>query len=68
MRDIEEIGKAVDKIYKDMYIGDGKENPSITTRLFDAERTISDIKTLKVLLYGAILTGIAEIIFTHIKM
>jgi len=54
-------------MYEDMYEGRGKENPPITTRLFDIEKTLSDFRALKFLLWATIITGIGDIIFTHVK-
>ena len=56
-----------DKMYQDMYEGNGKDNPPIVTRLFDVERTITDLRRLKWYLVAAIVTGLGDIIFAHIK-
>ena len=66
-RDVEEMGKALDVIYRDMYLGNGPKNPSITTRLFDIERILKDFTAIKWLLIAAIITGVANIVFSHIK-
>jgi hypothetical protein len=59
--------RRINKMYEDMYEGRGKENPPITTRLLDIEKTLSDFRALKFLLWAAIITGIGDIIFTHVK-
>ena len=55
-----------DKVYVDMYVGNGKESPSITTRLSMAEDQIERIsKNLNKALWlvgGTLLGLIAEII------
>lgn len=68
MPDLQEIANAVNKMYRDLYQGEGRENPSITTRLYDLEQTIKDFRIVKWLLVGAIVTGAADMIFSHIKL
>lgn len=62
-----EVLKRIGKLEEDMYLGRGKENPSITTRLSLIEDTLSSLKTVKWLLAGAIITAIFNIVSSHVK-
>jgi hypothetical protein len=44
-RDIEQMGVALDKLYQDVYVGDGKQNPPITTRLYNVEEVTDSIRS-----------------------
>lgn len=66
-----ELKRRVTKLYEDMYEGDGKENPSMTTRMDAVERatlTISGNLTWVVrLMIGLLITGIIDVVkhFIH---
>jgi hypothetical protein len=55
------------KVYCDMYEGDGKENPPVTTRLDRVERTIASVNRLTWSLIGLALAEIANIVSQHLK-
>lgn len=57
----------VEKLYEDMYTGNGKENPSVTTRLDRLEQIVDDIKKLKWWLITAIGGLILNIVSSHVK-
>jgi hypothetical protein len=59
--------RQVAKLYYDMYEGDGKENPSVTTRLDRVERTIASVNRLTWSLIGLALAEIANIVSQHLK-
>lgn len=59
--------RKLEKIYIDMYEGDGKENPPIVTRLDRVERATLAINRLSWLCAAAILTAVGDIIVTHFK-
>ena len=55
------------KVYCDMYEGDGKSNPPVTTRLDRIERTIASVNRLTWSLIGLALAEIANIVSQHLK-
>jgi hypothetical protein len=61
----------IHKVEVDVYFGEGKDNPPITTRLASLEDfmrdTIEDRKQIKWALYGAISLLIANLIMSHVK-
>lgn len=61
----------IEKMYEDMYVGGGKNDPSITTRLDRVEQVIevmlSNSRQERLALYATILAIILNIIATHIK-
>ena len=61
----------VDRLYLDMYFGEGKENPSIITRLDRVEQWMESMTTnsnqIKWALYGAIILMLVNMVVTHIK-
>lgn len=57
----------VDKMFTDLYVGDGKENPSLTTRVDRLEQILVTLSTWKWLLIACILTMIGDIVSSHIK-
>ncbi len=44
MRDIDQMGVQLDKLYTDVYVGEGKSNPPITTRLYNVEEITDSIR------------------------
>jgi len=34
----------IDKLYTDVYVGDGQNNPSVTTRLFSLEENLESLQ------------------------
>lgn len=57
----------IQRMYEDMYIGHGKLDPPVTTRLDRIEQILSDLKSWKWVLVGATLTMIADLVIGHIK-
>lgn len=61
----------VDKLYLDMYLGSGKENPSVSTRLDRVEQVIENMTTnhnqIKWALYAALFLLLANLIGAHVK-
>lgn len=56
----------VNKMFQDIYFGDGPENPPVTTRLLLIEKAVSRFEKtgskIGLLLLAAILTGIGDIV------
>ena len=57
----------LNKLVTDVYYGDGKDNPPIVTRLDRLEIAMADLKTIKLLLIGTILTVIITAVAAHFK-
>lgn len=55
-----------DKVYMDMYVGEGQENPSVTTRLDRLERVAATNGKLFWAVLGTILAVVGDIISNHI--
>ena len=68
---LDDYCKKVDKVYTDMYIGEGFHNPSVTTRLTMTEDKIERMgKNLNKALFlvgGTLLTVIGELFIKLIK-
>lgn len=66
MPDIERIAEAVNIMYKDLYVGEGKLNPSVTSRIALLEETVKSISSnlgkMVWLLVGIFVTVIGDII------
>ncbi len=66
MPDIEQIAKEVDHMYKDLYVGEGKSNPSITVRLSTSEEAIDrigkNLSKMVWLLVGIFITILADVV------
>lgn len=62
-----ELHRRVDKLYCDMYEGDGKENPSMTTRMNAVEQTTATVNKLLWVVVGLAITVIGDIISNHLK-
>lgn len=62
------LSERVEELEIEMYRGDGKENPSVLSRLALIEEAISSLRTVKWLLAGAILTAVFNIISTHVSL
>lgn len=57
----------VEKMYTDLYVGNGVNNPSITTRLASIEEVIRTFKHLFWIGVATLLTLIADIIVHLVK-
>ena len=57
----------IERMYEDMYLGRGKADPPVITRLDRIEQVLESMKTWKWVMIGAILTMIGDIISGHIK-
>lgn len=57
----------VDKIFEDMYYGNGNENPSVTMRLDRIERVLSEFRQWKWIIIAATVAMIADIISNHFR-
>lgn len=55
------------KLHIDMYEGDGKENPSMTTRMDAVEKATATIGKLFWVVLGLAVTVLGDIISNHIK-
>jgi len=62
MPDLQEVANAVNEIYRDLYQGEGKDRPSLMTRVYDVEKVIADFRTLKWLMVAAIFTAIGDMV------
>jgi seryl-tRNA synthetase len=55
-----------DKVFKDMYLGDGKENPSMTSRMLQVEEAVErwakDSSQIKKWLFGILASLLVNII------
>ena len=70
MRDIDQMGVALDKLYTDVYVGEGKSNPPITTRLYNVEEITDSIRgnLTKVvwLLVGIFFTVVGDLVIREV--
>ena len=68
-RDIEKrFGEHHDRIHKletDMYFGDGKENPSVATRLTTVENATAAVNKLTWVVILGIISAIGDIVSRH---
>jgi hypothetical protein len=55
------------RMFKDMYLGDGKYDPPILTRLDRIEQILTQLKSWKWIIVAATVSMIADIIADHIK-
>lgn len=62
-----DIEEKVDKLYLDMYVGEGKENPSMTTRLDRVEVSMAKMDKLQWIIIAGILAAIGDIIQQHLQ-
>ncbi len=69
--EMQDIGERVEKLYKDVYLGEGKNDPPITLRLDRVETAIESMTKnsdqLRWAIYSAIILMIANIIASHIN-
>lgn len=63
----EEFQRRLTKLETDMYFGEGKSNPPITTRMFKVEQVIDSVEKLRWYFIAAIVAMIMNIISSHIK-
>lgn len=65
-------------VVRDLYIGRGRDNPSITARMQQMEQIIEQMvenekarakkqSNIQLLVWAALITGIANLIFSHWK-
>ena len=64
---MESYTEKIDRLYEDMYYGRGRDDPSVTTRLDRIEQILSEMRSWKWVLIGAIVAMIADIISSHVK-
>ena len=57
----------VTRMYEDLYLGRGKDDPSMITRLDRIEQVLASLATWKWIMIAAIVTMVGEIISSHIK-
>lgn len=57
----------VQRMFRDMYLGRGKNDPPIVTRLDRLEQILGQLISLKWIIIGATIAMIANIIEAHIK-
>lgn len=69
--EMQDIGERVEKLYKDVYLGEGKNDPPITLRLDRVETAIESMTKnsdqMRWAIYSAIILMIANIIASHIN-
>jgi hypothetical protein len=69
--EMQDIGERVEKLYTDVYLGEGKNDPPITLRLDRVETAIESMTKnsdqLRWAIYSAIILMIANIIASHIN-
>lgn len=63
-----ELEDRVDRVVVDMYYGRDKDNPPVTVRLDRLEQVVTDIKALKWAVIVAVITMVADIVGTHLKL
>ena len=64
---MDELGEAVRAIHKAIYVGEGKDDPPIVTRLDRIEQSLATLNQVKWLLLAAIFMMIGNIISQHFK-
>ena len=57
----------VQRIYEDMYLGRGKNDPPVITRLDRIEQVLDSLKSWKWIMVASTLAMIGDIIAGHIK-
>lgn len=71
MQNVHNGSDPITKLYTDMYIGNGKGNPSITVRISlleeGLERIDKNLNKITWLLVGVILTAIADVVIQVLK-
>lgn len=50
------------QMYRDLYLGKDKENPSITTRLYDAEKTLEKMTSRDQRFFWLIVTTLGAVL------
>ncbi len=63
-----QVRNRADKVYVDMYEGEGKDNPSVTTRLDRLEQVAATNGRLFWAVVGAILAVVGDIISNHVHI
>lgn len=58
----------IDQMYNEIYVGDGKEDPSIMNRLSKIEDTLIELRKFKWSFIAIVLALIANIISQHVAL
>lgn len=64
--DIATLAEKATKVYADMYLGDGADDPPMTTRMARVEDAIASLAKLKWVVIGAIVALLVDIISPHL--
>jgi hypothetical protein len=56
----------VEKMYVDLYIGDGADNPPVTIRLDRLERWAKDIRAMRAMMMATMLTVLGAIVVAFV--
>ena len=59
--------RQVDAMYKELYVGQGKDNPSLMTRVYNIEEAITDMRKMKWALIIATIAAVSDIVSQHIN-
>lgn len=59
--------KQVDVMYRELYEGQGKTNPSLMTRVYNIEEAIADMRKMKWALIIATIAAVSDIVSQHIN-
>jgi hypothetical protein len=65
---VHEEDRRIDEMYKELYLGTGKNNPSLMTRMTLVELAIGDLRKKKWALIVATLAAIGDIVVGHLNV
>lgn len=65
--DLQNHEAMVQRIFKDMYLGHGKNDPPVVTRLDRIEQILAQFNSWKWIVVAATVSMIADIVAGHIK-
>lgn len=57
----------IQRVFEEMYLGNGKNDPSVLTRLDRIEQVLEQLKSWKWILAAATISMVADIIMRHIR-
>lgn len=63
--EMDSLGRRFQELHDAVYVGDGKDNPPIVTRLDRIEQSLATLNQVKWLLLAAIFTMLGNIISQH---